>query len=259
MRFARTHLGGCKVRVGRDPWSDTRRWLRGLSFGVVLLVGVLAGLMLGTRACAPAGQPMVSKDDFLVNVATLYSHGESLAAIRSRLSSAGIEDATVPLLDLADRYSLSKDRQQQRQAEDLRQLADALAGGEVVTAVPTAPVARATGTATAIAAKQQATPTTVAEATGSEPPQQTATPVPVASPLPSRGIIQTSDGTQARLRTKPTTQGSEVIEALMPGIEVQILDLVQGEAIDPAEPRWYKVKHGDFEGYVYFKLLRPEG
>ena len=252
------------MRVTRDSWGGARRWLQGTTLAAALAVGVLAGLMVGTRACTPAAPPGVQEDEYLVLLATLYSHGESLDSIRSRLNSIGYDNAAEALASLSEEYAVSKDRKQQRQAEDLRQLADALLG-EV--AIPTL-AARATATPTGVAGEATAagpaavTPSVqAAEAPPTSQPAASAAPTATSSPAPppsGRGVIQTSDGTSARLRTQPTVQTTDnVIAGLPPGTEVELLELVEGDPIDPAESRWYKVKHGEFTGYVYYKLVKP--
>ena len=249
------------MRGARDNWGGRRQWLQGLAYVTILVVGVIAGLLLGARACTPAVPPTVREENYLVLLATLYSQGESLDAIRGRLAGIGYENPTEALLELADRYTASKDRKQQRQAEDLRQLAEAMLGGDIVptlAAQPTVPAARSPTVVAAAQTTATASPSSQAEPQTQPQPEGTGTPEPASSPSPppSRGIVQTSDGTPARLRTQPTTQGSETIEGLTPGTEVQVLEVVDGEAIDPSEKRWFRVKHGEFIGFVYYKLIR---
>lgn len=58
------------------------------------------------------------------------------------------------------------------------------------------------------------------------------------------------------LREQPSTK-SKSLAGIPTGTRVEILRIVQGEAIDPVEPRWYEVRYSGMTGYVYFKLIVP--
>jgi hypothetical protein len=249
------------MRGVTDTWGNQRRWLRGGLFAVILVAGALIGLLAGTRACAPAVAPSVREESYLVLLSTLYSRGESIDSIRGRLNGIGYDNAAQALIDLADKYDASKDRKQQLQAEELRQLADQLLNEGTPPTLAAGATKAATQSPTRVAGGQ-ATTTPSLEATPipqtTTQPSGTATAAPDSSPSPppTKGTIQTSDGTPANLRTQPSTQGSEIIEGINPGTEVDVLQVVDGEAIDPSENRWFKVKHGEFIGYVYYKLVK---
>jgi Bacterial SH3 domain len=59
------------------------------------------------------------------------------------------------------------------------------------------------------------------------------------------------------MRDQPSTKGV-MVGSLPNGTKVDIVRVVEGEAIDPAEDRWYLVKFEIKTGYVYFKLLAAE-
>ena len=73
------------------------------------------------------------------------------------------------------------------------------------------------------------------------------TPEPL---IPASGTILTA----ARLRSQPTTD-SEQLGVLPEGATVRIKNILDGEAVDPVEPRWYHVTYEDLEGYVYYSLI----
>jgi hypothetical protein len=73
------------------------------------------------------------------------------------------------------------------------------------------------------------------------------TPEPL---IPASGKILTA----ARLRSQPTTD-SEQLAVLPEGVTVNIKNILEGEAVEAVEPRWYHVTYEDLEGYVYYSLI----
>ncbi len=83
-------------------------------------------------------------------------------------------------------------------------------------------------------------------------------PPPGASSAQRTAVIHTSDRSPAILRRDPTSKSSAL--AIVPfGAKVVVLGEVQGEAIDPAESRWYHISYNGHDGYVYFKLVQVGG
>lgn len=113
------------------------------------------------------------------------------------------------------------------------------------TATPTPP---ASPTPTVVAAPASSpTPTLV--------PTPTPRPAPRATPPAWPAISRPAYGGAAVIRAAPTT-AAEAVGAIPLGETVEVLGIVQGEAIDPAEPRWFRVRYRGTEGFVYGKLLK---
>lgn len=247
---------------------------------LVLALGVMAGFV-----CTSPGQLFGSsnspEEQYLVLTATLHGQGESAAAIKQRLISLGYKNPATTVLTLAEKLQASEDPQKQQQGEALRQLSDALTvAGDVAPPAPTAVSEAAPPAATTVASPTAATApsspplTPVVDSpstkeTGNPPPQPGATPTtpPASQQTPDAsgaanpgngglGTIKTTGNDPAMLRAGPNTEGTP--RAVIPnGEKVQILKLVTGEAVDGVENRWYQVKYGQFEGYIYFKLVIP--
>ncbi len=49
-----------------------------------------------------------------------------------------------------------------------------------------------------------------------------------------------------------------MVGSLSYGAKVEIVRVVEGEAVDPVENRWYLVKSENKTGFIYFKLLAAE-
>lgn len=49
---------------------------------------------------------------------------------------------------------------------------------------------------------------------------------------------------------------SESVAYLGHGAPVEVLEVVEGQAIDETEPRWYLIRFDGQTGYVYFKLIK---
>jgi len=139
------------------------------------------------------------------------------------------------------------------------------------TAVPTptstpTPVATigAAGTLPAATPRPIHTPTPPQANNTTPAPSTATTPVSTASPtqpastpvVTGTGVARPVGENAAVLREEASTT-SRAIASIPTGTRVEILKIVQGEAIDPVEPRWYWVKYGDKTGYVYFKLIAP--
>ena len=61
-------------------------------------------------------------------------------------------------------------------------------------------------------------------------------------------------GTASTLRAKPSTESAR-LAVIVPGQEFEVLDVVTGQAVDPPEDRWARVRPGNLEGYVYVRLV----
>lgn len=128
--------------------------------------------------------------------------------------------------------------------------------GRTPTASPTAPA-----TPTALAPSPVATEVRPATATSTpEPPPPTPTlkPAPTATPLPEHlgyGTAVPAYGGAAVIRAEPTTD-SAAIGSIPLDERVLVLRIVEGEAIDPVESRWWEVEYGGVRGFVYYKLIR---
>ncbi len=257
------------MRWDNQSLDTVDRWKPfGLVIGV-LVTGLFLGLVIGLQSCAPSNVLTGAKEEsYLALASTLYSQGESIEAMKVYLNSLGSHEPSVAILQLADKYERSDDRKKQQQSRDLRQLGDALRIGRE----PAAPREVAESTATP-APVLPTPPSTATAARPSEPVTQTqstqtpAKPTPVPTPitavppaaatLPSKGVARPASGGGAILRTQPSTK-SEWAGSLSNGAEVDIVKIVEGEAVDPAEPRWYLVKYQNLSGYVYFKLIAPK-
>ncbi|MBI2955598.1 MAG: SH3 domain-containing protein [Chloroflexi bacterium] len=243
------------VRVG-NTWRPF-----GLVVGAVLS-GLLLGIIIGLFSCNSSGTLSGTKEEsYLVLAATLYGQGESLGAMKVYLKSFGPRDPGAAMLQLADKYEKSNDRKKEQQARDLRQLGESLKlGREVqpvqasatgsqapgVTPTPPAPPSQPTS-----AAKPAAPTPTTAPA-----PQPTFTSGPAPTALSGQGVARPSNG-GAIMREQPSTT-SAMVGSLANGQKVEIVRVVEGEAVDTTERRWYLVKFGDKTGYVYFKLIASE-
>ena len=217
---------------GAVPWGQAG------TVALALLVGLVLGFLGVSRGCSPtpAGAG-VSQERYAVLAGTLYAEGESLAVVREYLAALGNVDQAAFVMRLAERYSNAGDRSKQRQAEELRQLGQALqrtAGAVEIPAVITAPVA-----------------------VGGD--SSAATPVgsPEAWPVPpATAIVRSPQGDGVRLRAEANTKAA-AIALLGNGSRVEILNVVEGEQVEKNEKRWYKVRSGQRVGYVYFTLIVP--
>lgn len=93
------------------------------------------------------------------------------------------------------------------------------------------------------------------------PPPATETPRP--SPAPTRtpnpdalgyGTAVPAYGGAAVIRAAPNTE-AEAVGSIPLEEQVLVIRIVEGEAIDPVESRWWEVEYGDVHGFVYHKLI----
>lgn len=106
------------------------------------------------------------------------------------------------------------------------------------------------------------TATSTATATTTTPATSTASSTTVPATLPPAppthgptGVIQAQYGGGAVVRSAPT-ENAQQVGFLQVGAPVTVLGVVRGQAIDPAETRWWHVQAGALSGYVYYKLVR---
>lgn len=213
-------------------------WGRVGTVGLSLLAGLVLGFLTVIRGCIDAPSSGVSQERYAVMLSTLYSEGDPSAASREYLQPLGNIDQVAFLTQLAEKYGKSTDRAKQRQADGLRQLADAIrmSGGQV----EAQPVPQTAATSSAGSASKPAV----------VPPRPT-TAVPAAS-----GVIRSGSNEGVRLRREPNVT-SPTIVLLANGTRVDIQNVVEGQQVEGNEKRWYKVRNGDRIGYVYFPLLVP--
>ncbi|MBI4320814.1 MAG: hypothetical protein HY675_20165 [Chloroflexi bacterium] len=237
-------------------------------FGLVigaLVTGLFLGLIVGLQSCAPSGLLTGGKEEnYLVLASSLYSQGESLEAMKVYLHSLGSREPSSLILELADKYDKSGDRKKQLQAKDMRQLGDALRKGvdsytprvAATTVAPSQTLATPVPGSSPAGAVTSPAPSAQPAAPASVPtPSVPARPTQVA--IPSKGTVRPASGGGAILRSQPSTK-SEWTGSLPNGVDVDIVRIVEGEAVDPAEPRWYYVRYLNLSGYVYFKLVVPK-
>lgn len=227
----------------------------------VLLSGFLLGIVVSLFSCSSSGTLTGAKEEsYLVLAATLYGQGESLGAMKVYLNSFGPRDPATAMLQIADKYEKSGDRKKQQQARDLRQLGEALKEGREPEGMRTGSLTEAPRQTTPIASPTGPTPLEPQASALAQQPTAIATPAPAAdstpTPISGRGVARPASG-GAVMREQPSTK-APWIASLQNGAQVEIIRVVEGEAVDSSEPRWYLVKAGDKTGYVYFKLIAAE-
>lgn len=242
---------------------------------IVLALGVVVGSFLGMRGRL-TDQSATRQEHYMLLASDLYAQGAPLPDIRNRLVGVGFVSPSDSVLQMANQLATSHDKVQQQEGDQLHQFAEALVSGSD-SQVALTPIATAEATTVPTATASPDTPTaTVAPAESTPAQAAAATPVPAAAPPPAptataappppaqavvssgKGVIHTSDHKPATLRKDPTTK-SVAVAALPYGSTVQILGVVQGEAAEPGEARWYHVKAGTHQGYVYVKLVQAGG
>ncbi len=271
-----------------DDWDDDKpMWQALVPMMAALIVGGVIGLIVGAQILG-AGRASTNVDSqaCLLLASELYRQGESIAVVQEHLRALGYDNAGPALLKLADEYEASGEIRKVRQSADLRQLGEALMNPTPREPTPAA-LAAASPSPTATSSPR---PTEVPKSPTRTPPTpvktptaaiKTATPVPTArpasptatpgvlatwtpttavppsspTPTPRPATITSSGGEGAVLRKEPTT-GSDALANLSHGTPVEVLQVVNGEAIDETEPRWYKIRYGGLTGYVYFKLIK---
>lgn len=234
-----------------------------------MIGSVLSGLVLGTLitlvSCGSTTSLSGTREEaYLSLAATLYGQGESLTAMKVYLNSYAPRDPATALLQLAEKYEQSSDRKKQQQVRDLKRLGEALKMGRDPEA-GALPASSPVTAAQPIVSNPSASPQVLASSPPNPNPlaqaQPAPSPTPVQSttptPISNKGVARPSGGNGAIMREQPTTK-SAWIASLPNGAAVEILKVVDGEAVDSAEPRWYLVKAGNKTGYVYFKLIAAE-
>lgn len=231
-------------------------------FGLVAgvsAVGLLLGIVVGLFACSPGGRLTGAKEErYYVLAARLYSQGESLDATKAYLAPLASQDLSAILMALADKYGSSSDENRRSEAQDLRRLGEALRPGEGLLSslerVPLPSVAPLIGQPSASGESNISTTPTASPT----PTPVPATPTPPGpqrpAPISGIGVAKPAGGGGAILREQPSTT-SAWIASVPTGAKVEVLRVVEGEAVDPVEPRWYQVKYAGKTGYLYFKLI----
>ena len=231
-------------------------------------------------------------------VSDLYAQGTPLSAVRSRLVTLGYQNPSVAVLAVADQLAASHDQVKQQEANQLHEFAAALvaASGNDQTAAPVQvqpvpTVASASSATTAVvsvaqtpqAAQSSSAPASAPAAPSSVPANPSA-PVAVSAAPPSAkveptanaagsvasapapavaagahvGVVHTNDRSPAIIRREANIKSTAV--AIAPfGARVDVLGIVQGQAVEPGETRWYHISYGGHQGYMYFKLLQVGG
>jgi hypothetical protein len=244
-------------------WDHQPLWQTALPIVAALVVGAIVGLVLGAQFFGTAkASENVSSQTCLILASELFRQGESIEVVQEHLTALGYNNAAPTVLKLADDYAALDEPLKKRQSVDLRQLGEALLvaadrtgtpGVIAPTAQTTRTPARTTPLATATKAKTAA-PTAAPTQAAAAPTSTTVTQPPADTP--QQGHITSTDRSGAKMRKDPTTT-SEIVAYLNDGDQVQVLGIVEGEAIDPVEPRWYKVQRNSTIGYIYFKLVVP--
>ena len=255
----------------------------GWNYGFLLMaaaVGLVLGLFVGFKDQF-LGTSVDRDERYLVLSASLYGLDPSvLPTIRQRLNALGFNNASYTIIRMSERFAASRDRQKQREADGLRLFGEALgsqpdgpsapprvttsqapaAAGAVVLSTAT-PAATATAPPAVLALPTSAagTPATtaaarVAQAAAPAP----ALPAATTQPSITWGTAKTADKVPVRIRTEPSTKAPTIV-VVPSGTRVQVIRVDKGSAsdpgIDPAEIRWYYVKHGNLTGYIYYRLL----
>jgi hypothetical protein len=235
-----------------------------------LIVGIVVALVTVPKLFAGA-DPRV--ENYVLLASQLHAQGESPLLLRDRLASVGIANPAGTVLQMAQRYSQSRDRKQQHQAEALEGFGKVLMNPqaaasptprptEVVAATPTTQPfptntpfvlnAPAPGVPTSPALGASATP-------GAARPPGTPTSGSAASPAAATsapaGTVQRGriNGGSARIRKDPSTT-SGTLSLIPNSAQVEILESVQGQSIE-GESRWLRVRYGNMTGYLWSKLV----
>jgi len=236
------------------------QWRPFVLVAAVLLTGLFVGVVVGLSACNPGGVLTGAKEErYYVAASRLYAQGESVDAMKDYLAALNSRDLPSTILRLADTYESSSDESKRAEARDLRQLGDALRSGPGLLSslgkVPIPTMVTSSASSAAATSAPVPTPTPSPVPTPSSPPptptKVTAAPQAVVT---GKGIAKPTGSGGAVLREQPTSQ-SKQIGSLATGTKVDVLKVVDGEAVDDTERRWYQVKYGNTTGYVYFKII----
>jgi hypothetical protein len=235
-----------------------------------LIVGIVVALITVPKLFAGA-DPRV--ENYVLLASQLHAQGESPILLRDRLASVGIANPAGTVLQMAQRYSQSRDRKQQHQAETLEMFGKVLMNPQAAAPTPrpteaVAPTATPqpfpTNTPFVLNPPAQGVPTS--PALGASPtagqPRPAGTPTsgvssaaPGATASVPAGTVQRGrvTGGSARLRKDPSTAGGTL--SLIPNAsQVEILESVQGQSIE-GESRWLRVRYGNMTGYLWSKLI----
>ena len=240
---------------------------------VLFVVGATVGLVIGPRF-APGLDPKV--ENYVLLAYTLYTQGESPTAIRDRLTQAGIAKPGDVVSDIAVRYATSRDKKLNQQATALDTFGKILTNPEsfiTPTAQPTETPLPSTATPTPIGSAASptrvlTTPSPIAPpaANPSVPPAASpAAPAPTAAAsvapqpgaptsYPARATISVEAGA-TNLRREPNTTSPSVAR-LGGGVQVDVLEPIRGQEVEPNNSRWYRVRFGNQTGYIWGKLLQ---
>jgi Bacterial SH3 domain len=255
----------------------------------VVFAGLLVGAVVGLRGRFDTRSASL-QEHYLLLVSDLHAQGAPLSLVRERLISVGFTDPPLAILSVADPLATSPNKVDQQAADQLHQFAQALSTGADVPAVttpatvPTATVPTATVLATATSlpvlvvdtqptpGANDPTPVPIVVATPvpteaapsvttPAPPPAAAPAAPTAKPTVTRptatqntATIKSPDRQPVFYRKQPQAKATAV-GTLPYGTKVTILGVVQGQAVDPGESRWYKIAVNGHEGYVYAKYV----
>jgi hypothetical protein len=219
---------------------------------MVLGGGLILGVFLGSQVLRPGTD---DRDDaYLAMAATLFSQGESVPVLRERLIAVGFPQPLVTVSQAGELFAVSPQRWKQRQADALSKLGKSL--GEPPQPMsfigPIAASSSPLATPGAAPAESGITPVPTSGASVVVGPQSTRTDPGALAP--NKGRVRPAGGGSARLREKPNVASKE-LQIVPYGAPVEIIDTVQGQAVEPSESRWYQVKYGSLTGYIYFKLV----
>jgi hypothetical protein len=237
-----------------------------------LIVGIVVALVAVPRLFA-GSDPRV--EGYVLLASQLHSQGENPVLLRDRLVSVGVANPAGTVLQMAQRYSQSRDRKQQHQAEALETFGKVLMNPQAAAptprptevVVPTAtPQPFPTNTPFVLNAPAQgvptsaplgASPTAGAARPAGTPTSGVSSPASGSATAPAgtvqRGRIKPVDGGSARLRKDPSTTGGTL--SLIPNAaQVEILETVQGQSIE-GESRWLRVRYGNMTGYLWARLV----
>lgn len=244
-----------RSRISSTTVGLESRWKPSVAL-LVLVVGILVGLVVNLPAALNARSATLD-DAYLVLSATLFRQGESVDALRDRMRDTGFVDPPTAVSHLATRYSESRDSTLQSQATLLQSFSQAMD--------------RAPSVQAPVVGQESVSPATSVQAPAAQDAQEVASnePIVIGTPIVARNatpltsVIITPERlipesgtvlTAARLRSQPTTN-SEQLGVLPEGATVSIKNILEGEAVEAVEPRWYHVTYEDLEGYVYYTLI----
>ena len=266
----------------RSAHYPAERWKPSAAL-VVLAAGLIVGAAFGLRGRLFDRSASLS-EHYVLLVSDLYAQGAPLPTVRDRLVSVGYSNPADVVLQMANRLLASSDKVQQQEGDQLHQFAEALVAGAATDAAPTAivqqPAATDASTAVAIPTVAAPTPSPVPPTLTPLPSPPALTPVPtppepqpatnpapaVTAPTPAppaatgakSGTIHTNDRQPAIMRHDPNSKSTAL--AIIPyGATVSLFSVIQGEAIDPGESRWWHAKYNGRDGYIYYKLVQTGG